>query len=156
MKLGITGSRNGLSDDQLRVLNALVHRSAFAEGTYHEITEVHYGDCVGADQQAAEAFIEVGLGATLHCHPATMNPEWDAKWRANTAAKNPGEGIVMYPAKDPLARNDDIVAACDVLWAFPSSMDGKGGTWYTIRKAIDQGTFVRIIGPTITNAKEPM
>lgn len=141
MKIGLTGSRNGLTKSQRRV--ALQLLKSIGNRT---VAEVHHGDCVGADTELAMMFLERELG-TLHAHPATMNAEWDERWRARTKEKFPNADIVEYPAKAPNARNADIVDACTVLWAFPSSMDGKGGTWNTINMAIEAGRPFRIIAP---------
>lgn len=141
MKIGLTGSRTGLTKPQRRVAQQL-----FKIISDRAVAEVHHGDCVGADTELAMMFLERNLG-TLHAHPATINDEWDSRWRARTKEKFPNADIVEYPAKAPNDRNADIVDACDVLWAFPSDMNGKGGTWNTINMAIEAGRPVRIIGP---------
>ena len=69
----------------------------------------HHGAAVGADTQAA-AFVR----------------------------KNPGIEIVAHPASDdPLKRNREIVAACDVLIAAPltDKEELRSGTWATVRYA---------------------
>jgi hypothetical protein len=66
-----------------------------------------------------------------------MSPKWDARWRvALTDEEYDTLGIVRHPPDHPLARNRDIVAAVDQLWAFPADTSGQGGTWYTIGHAI--------------------
>ena len=145
MRIGVTGSRHGMTADQKRIFCALLNQCIFNEDD--PLTELHYGDCVGADKEIAEAVIEHDLGAILHCHPATNGKAWDEKWCALTYQDNPGAGIVVYAAKKPLERNTDIVEACDALWAFPRSMEVKGGTWDTIKKGWEANVTVSIIGP---------
>ncbi len=85
----------------------------------------HHGDCIGADQQAF--VIAKSIGYETHSHP----PE-NPKARAFTKSD------INYPVLPYMARNDEIVAASDVLIAGPYQ-DGeivRSGTWATIRRAI--------------------
>lgn len=128
MKFGFTGSRHGMTPEQRKVFIDI-----FSSG---KSTEFHYGDCVGADEEALMLLIELG-GGVLYSHPATIFLDWDKRWRANTADKYPELGITQLPAKHPLERNKDIVRQSDYLVACPSSDNPftKSGTWSTIRYA---------------------
>lgn len=141
MKIGLTGSRTGLTKEQRRVVTQMIKTLE-----NREVEEVHHGDCIGADTEVSMMFLERSLGA-LHAHPATINESWDQRWRARSKEKFPNASIVEYPAKAPNDRNADIVDACDVLWAFPADTLGKGGTWNTINMAIAAGKPVRIVCP---------
>ena len=127
MKLGFTGSRNGLSDAQADVLAEL-----FLE---MRPTEFHHGDCVGADEQALNMVFDLVDPWTVS-HPPT-----DPKARANT--RNAQE----RSPKPYLARNHDIVDETDHLIACPGKLheEGRSGTWATIRHARRTGKPVTII-----------
>jgi hypothetical protein len=74
-----------------------------------KVTEFHHGCAIGADREAA----------------------------ALVAARAPG-AIREHPAgDDPLARNRDIVDACDILVAAPrwDREELRSGTWMTVRLA---------------------
>lgn len=128
MRLGFTGSRHGMSDAQKKAFIDIA-----SSGKWHEF---HYGDCVGADEEALWLLVELG-GAILHSHPAHLNTEWDSIWRANTASKYPELRIIEHKAKHPLERNKDIVTKSDHLVGCPSSDNpfDRSGTWSTIRFA---------------------
>lgn len=135
VKVAITGSRHGLRTPQETRLIDLFCST--------RISEFHYGDCRGVDEQALWLWVQCGSGVA-HSHPATLNPEWDEKWRAHTALFEE-LGIVEHEPKHPLERNRDMVNACDALWAFPENDLGHGGTWYTIRYALDNDVPVTIV-----------
>jgi hypothetical protein len=124
-RVGFTGTRHGMTPDQRGTV-------AF-QMTLMDVSEVHHGDCVGADAEFHDL-----------CHgvwPVIIHPPLDPKLRAWC------DGDVL-PEKPYLDRNRDIVEACDVLIATPQSLtEGKGGTWYTINRAVDAGKEVRVIGP---------
>ena len=139
MRVGVSGSRHGFTGKQSKVFIDMACE--------HVMEEFHYGDCQGVDTEALWLLVECGGGGVLHSHPATMNPDWDALWVAHTASLYPELGIVEHQAKHPLARNRDIVAAIDELWAFPENDSGRGGTWYTINRALKSGIATVVILP---------
>ena len=111
-----TGTQAGMSLGQ-RIVFALSLR-------YLAVSELHVGDCIGADADATG--IAQKLGVPTICHPP-VNP---AK-RAFTE----GHQLVL-PAKPYLERNRDMVDAAGVLIATPRGPeDRRSGTWYTIRYA---------------------
>lgn len=124
--VGFTGTRNGMTKPQREVVEALLGNPA--------VTEVHHGDCVGADSEFHE--IAWRLGTFIVVHP----PEKEAL-RAGC------KGNEILPAKEYLARNWDIVEACDLLIAAPQSPGEKnrGGTWWTIRAARKAGKPIHIV-----------
>lgn len=125
MKLGVTGTRDGFSPEQYEIVREWVR-----EGTIGDvITEFHYGDCVGVDEQMLWLLLEFATPA-LFIYPARVSE----KWRAHTFDKLGGHprGITVYEALPPKVRNGYIAENCEELWAFPGS---GGGTWDCVRKA---------------------
>lgn len=132
MRLGFTGTRRGMTGNQARTFNGLVAASA--------LKEFHHGDCVGADDEAAN--IVEGwkfFDAEIICHPPV-----DETHRAFNQHSSR-----TLPPKTHFARNRDIVDATDFLVATPCEMErqDRGGTWYTISYALKIGKPVYIIWP---------
>lgn len=127
MTVGFTGTRKGMTPDQRGTL--AFHLTLLA------VQEVHHGDCIGADAEFHDLCKD--------SWPVVIHPPADPKLRAfcNTGT--------LLPEKPYLARDRDIVDACDVLIATPkeSSEQKRGGTWYTIRYAQRLGKQVIIIWP---------
>ena len=86
--------------------------------------EAHHGDCKGADKQFHDIAKSFGYEITVH-------PPIDDKKRAFC------KGDYSTAPKEYLARNKDIVDACDILIATPKSAaeEVRSGTWSTIRYA---------------------
>lgn len=133
MIIGFTGTRVGITPAQRATLRSLIEIA----------DELHHGDCKGADITAHRIAVDLwGWSSRVVVHP----PE-DGKLRAYA-----GEGAWILPVKPYLARNRDIVDACDRLIATPkerspSQRKGGGGTWYTIDYAMKVGRPVSIIWP---------
>jgi len=128
MKIGVTGTKNGMTDRQKEMI-----RSAF---NVWNLTEFHHGDCIGADAEAGD--IAVIHKAEIHIHPPT-NP----KYRAFCA------GDVIYPEKPYLDRDKDIVDAVSYMLATPKGFaeELRSGTWATIRYSLKVGRKITIIFP---------
>lgn len=135
MILGFTGSRTGTTEAQRITLDRLIR-----EHVRNGPLVAHHGDCIGADayfDSAARA-----AGCEMHVHGALVGPYLKAKCYR--------EGDIRYPAKPPLDRNRDIVAACDLLIGCPKedrSPHGPSGSWFTIRLAAKLGKPFTIISP---------
>lgn len=116
MKLGMTGSRNGMSDSAREMLIKFIDEN--------NIIEAHHGDCVGADKEFHEICSSRQIKVIVH-------PPDDDKLRAFC------EGDVILPKKAYIKRNHDIVDSCDILVAFPATKVEvmRSGTWATIRYA---------------------
>jgi len=125
MIVGFTGSRKGLNASQLRKIREYLDTE--------QITEVHHGDCVGAD--AAFHKIALSLDKKIVIHPPN-SPKMRFK----------GVGEVL-PAKPFLDRNKDIVRASDVMIACPESSEEvlRSGTWTTIRFAKKTNTALVLL-----------
>lgn len=131
MKVGFTGTREGMTDaQQIALSDVLDHLMP---------TEFHHGDCVGADEQAhGMAFETNGERVKRVAHPPT-----NERLRAFCEADE-----VREP-KDYLPRNRDIVDETQMLIACPKTAveDYESGTWYTVRYARRVGKPVYIILP---------
>ncbi len=127
IKIGFTGTRNGMTPRQMCWLSIWLH-SQFVNNDSHHLqlshAEFHHGDCKGADAQATE--IARSIGYKIHVHPPS-NPAG----RAFTFI----EGDKAYPPKEYLYRNHDIVNATTKLFACPKEPIEvlRSGTWATIR-----------------------
>lgn len=112
IRIGFTGTRKGMSAHQQRLFEWLLRALAPGRLSGGE-REFHHGAAYGADTQAALI-----------------------------AARFDGVRIVPHPAgKDPLKRNREIVAQCDLLIAAPHTDVEvlRSGTWYTVRRAREAG-----------------
>ena len=112
MKIGVTGTRDGATEWQLKELAKVL---ADLKGT-----EFHHGDCRGVDEQAA--MIAKELAYKIICHPPV-----DDYLRAYFPADE------MREPAGYLQRDRAIVNSVDVLLVCPKEMawQPKGGTWYT-------------------------
>lgn len=125
--LGFTGSRHGMTPEQVATVDEM---TALAFG------EVHHGDCVGAD-------LAMDYIARVNGQRRIIHPPSDPRLRAWC------DGDVVLPEKPYHDRNRDIVDACTMLIATPAeaSEQPKGGTWYTVRYAREQGKPVMVVWP---------
>lgn len=114
MIYGFTGARKGMTTAQKQQLERLLRPG----------DEFHHGDCVGADAEAHD--IAMIASCRIIVHPSVLTD-----LRAHKA------GHFEYPPRLPLYRNEDIVAACDVLIAAPDTPGERtrSGTWATVRMA---------------------
>lgn len=133
MKIGFTGTRNGITAPQeLALMNFIEQVPEF---------EFHHGCCVGADADAT-LVVKDHSGATIIGHP----PELQVMISA-------GALLINDEVKEPLPyleRNHRIVDACDVLLACPKTMEEeqRSGTWATIRYARKRGKRIVIFWPS--------
>jgi hypothetical protein len=128
MKVGFSGSRLGMTAPQLAQIAHLLEE--------HGATELHHGDCVGADAEVHALAVARGIRVVLH-------PPKDPKLRAFCLAAE------SRPPKGYLVRNADIVRETDLLLAAPSGPEQpRSGTWATIRRAIELGRPVCVVLPS--------
>jgi len=130
MKIGITGTRRGITDYQRDEITKLLNE------LYSVNSELHHGDCVGADATVADIANE--LGYIIVCHPPTKD-----SLRAFRRADQ-----IRIPTSY-FSRNRNIVNDTDVLLVVPfqTSPQSTGGTWYTYDYALKVGKPVHIIYP---------
>ncbi len=130
MKIGFTGTREGMTDRQKDEFRRVLNLHIIGETE----NEFHHGDCIGADYDAAKIAFE--LGCQLVSHPPTN----DSKRAFITSH-------VVLPAKPYIARNHDIVNQTERMIASPKENDEviRSGTWATIRYARLMGKSVWVI-----------
>lgn len=127
--IGFTGSREEPSAAQKNWLWDIVHAE-----TRDGAGLFHHGCCVGSDEFAhsvAKVLLSRAALEEIALHPPA-DPrlemgysDWDHK------------GCIWWPRRPYLQRNRDIVRMSDVILALPKEREEqKGGTWYTIRRAI--------------------
>jgi hypothetical protein len=133
MIIGFTGTQEGMSAVQLQTLQTLILRNAITIAS-----ELHHGDCVGADAQAH--YIAQNLNMSIVVHPPTNDRK-----RAHCS----GEKTEVLRPFPYLMRNKHIVNASEWLIAAPKEFDEqlRSGTWSTIRYAVNKGRDVSIILP---------
>ena len=129
MKVGFTGTQRGMTDMQTSALRSLLRAT---DG------EFHHGDCIGADDQAHDVAVALGLIPVIH------PPINSAKRAWNTAH----QGRICEPKKY-LARNKDIVRETEMLIAAPGEDNEqlRSGTWSTVRFARKLGRAIWVIFP---------
>lgn len=147
MKIGFTGTREGMTDNQ---------KSAFGTWLYDQffygpqtMTEFHHGACVGADELAANIIHEESPmpRPVIHAHSSNL--------KGMTSDLAMKVSAVKHPAKPPLDRNRDIVDTCEVLVACPKGPEEmRSGTWATVRYARKRGRRVVIFWPDGKVTKE--
>jgi hypothetical protein len=127
MKVGMTGTQIGATDKQMNLFWTVLQE--------HKATELHHGDCVGADAQAHAVARKLKLKVVIH-------PPDNPSKRAFCAAH---EERLSRPY---LIRNLDIIEAVDLLVGLPGGPEKvRSGTWSTIRQARRRGKKVIVIMP---------
>lgn len=116
MRIGFTGARVGMTDEQKQAFKNYVMK--------FDYVEFHHGDCIGADAEAH---------AIVREHPAhtiIIHPPKDSAHRAYC------QGDVARAPKTHFARNRDIVEETQETvgtpWQNQQPDPPQGGTWYTI------------------------
>ena len=130
--LGMSGTRNGLSDKQ-----KIIARKWFQSCYDNGYREFHHGDCVGSDAECAKIAKEIGY--RIIAHPPT-NPALRAFFEGND---------VILPEKTYMKRNRDIVNSVNSMLFFPKQShepkELKGGTWQTYKYADSINKSLQII-----------
>jgi hypothetical protein len=127
-KIGFSGTREGMSNYQkvwLRgILEGLIQNKPSAE--------LHMGDCIGADVEAAKIAEDLGYYIVIH-------PACDTRTRAFYEPKG---DYLLYVASPALMRNKRIVDCTQLLIAAPRGNfeQRRSGTWHAIRYAMKTGT----------------
>jgi len=127
MKVGFTGTQVGITTEQKERVASLLNSNT--------ITEVHHGDCIGADKQFHDLAKEKQYSIIIH--PPT-----------NEVKRAFCKGGALLLKKPYLDRNRDIVNSVDLLIGCPKGEETqRSGTWMTIRYAKTKGKLIRIIYP---------
>ncbi len=148
MKIGVTGTRQGMTEAQVKTFKRLLSNELKG------MTEFHHGDCQGADTETANIVYLDIPSVEIICHPPI-----DQSHRAF----NNKHSSIREP-KTHFARNRDIVNETDYLVVIPlqSSRQRKGGTWYTCDYALKlKNKMIWLIWPdgttwVWTTEKEPI
>ncbi len=116
MIAGFTGTRQGMTVEQKLYLALELHRL--------KVTELHHGDCIGADDEANTIAREMGIKTVGH-------PPIDEKHRAFCKCD------VWYGGQPYIERNHNIVKCTVHLFVAPkdTSEQLRSGTWATFRYA---------------------
>lgn len=131
MKLGITGTRSGMSPEQKVKFLELIEElkpDVFIDGC-----------CVGVDEECFLLVKDLLLVTVGRPGYSALTQE---EINNNRSVYQRDK---MYPSKTHFARNRDIVNESDVMIAIPYELGGKGGTNYTIDYAIKVGKPLYII-----------
>jgi hypothetical protein len=147
MRVGFTGTREGMTDLQRDALSAWLTRQG-------RVCEFHHGAALGADEQAVRALLTLAesfehiRAAAIHAHPADVPQQGSAAAFILSHKR--------HKVRKPLSRNADILDACDVLIAAPKGKreELRSGTWATIRGARKLGRRLVIIWPDGTIREE--
>lgn len=133
MKIGFTGTRNGMTEYQKEEFVKLIKSL--------DITEFHHGDCIGADMEAHDLVVIHKNNIKMFSHPSNLK-----FLRAYCES-------FIEKEKPLLERNKDIVNETELLIACPDTYFEtyfeykRSGTWSTIRYAKNQKKKYVIIFP---------
>lgn len=132
--VGFTGTQNGMSDQQKIALKQFLEEYC---------NEFHHGDCIGADEEAHQIALMIGIPRIV------IHPPIHVSKRAYCYHKYSHEHsfVVQLPPKDYLDRNHDIVNDTMGLIAAPKSdqEELRSGTWATVRYSRKQMRFLHIL-----------
>lgn len=119
MRVGFTGTRQGMTAEQIGTFRQLILDLA--------PTEFHHGDCQGADDDAALIVDALRAAGRLKCK-IVRHPPLDKTHQAHNDKHDEDR-----PPKTHFARNRCIVDQTQVLVVVPRDSERKsqGGTWYT-------------------------
>jgi hypothetical protein len=140
MEIGITGSREGITNKQKITFGKYIDEAIASGGI-----RLHHGMCVGWDEIAAD--IAYSRGAYIIGHPGRFKDGKGNEFRALNCKAD-----TILEEKTHFERNRDIVDSTDILIAGPGWTEdpGKGGTSYTISYAQKKKKPVIIIFPNGT------
>jgi len=126
MKIGFTGTREGMTDIQKERLT-----KGLASGDHF-----HHGACVGADSEAHTIAKSLSLYIVVH-------PPLSKEKMVECI------GDECRDAENYLARDQNIVDETEILYAFPKGKKEllRSGTWATIRYALKTKKPVLIFYP---------
>ena len=138
MKIGITGTREGMNAYQKKEVQSYIQSLAI-ESKFQ--AEFHHGDCSGVDVEAATMAREQTL--KIICHPPV-----------NNETRGFFGGDEVRDPKGYLERDRNIVDETDFLLVVPkqNNWQPSGGTWYTHDYARKMGKPVIIFYPDPPNS----
>lgn len=121
--IGITGTRNGMTQSQREVFFDVLEHIIFLNP---EIDQFHHGQCIGVDVEAA-IICEDDFDLRIVSHPPIK-----------TDLIGSCINHEIKPAAGYFQRNRDIVMDSDLMFVVPYTEEKqtKGGTWYTFQYAL--------------------
>jgi len=143
MKVGFTGTRNGMTGTQMEAVRKTLEGLELPRR--RRLVELHHGDCVGADHEAAR--VATALGMRIVQHPPL---DWGmrASYPKLIESLKANNNFAVREAKPTLERNKDIVNETELLIAAPDSEERtRSGTWATVRYARKMGRAIIIVNP---------
>lgn len=131
ISVGFTGTQRGMTGPQLESVMHLLDSL--------KPVVVHHGDCIGADAAFHDLCNQQNISIIIH--PPSQNRK---------RARCRGPNVTILPSKTFLARNRDIVDACEFLIAAPFEEKEvlRSGTWATVRYAKKIGRPVYLVIPS--------
>jgi hypothetical protein len=145
MRVGFTGTREGMSQLQKDALSVWLSR--------HAATEFHHGSAQGADEEAVRVLLDLAPAfdhiktCAIHAHPCDVPHSGSAAAFILSHEK--------HKVRKPLVRNQEIVDAADILIAAPKGPEEvRSGTWAAVRYARKLGRRVLILWPDGTRTEE--
>lgn len=136
MKVGFTGTRKGMTNQQLIGVHMLL-----GELKEQGANEAHHGMCIEADEQFH--FLANSMRYRMVGHPG-LNRKGEVSQRGKQVCD------ALAEAKFFLDRNKDIVDEVDVMIATPGEVEEQmmgSGTWATIRYARKTGKMLYVFFP---------
>lgn len=125
IKIGFTGNREGLNEDQTaKILELLSQYTNY-------IIHIYHGDCLGADTDFHKLCVDFKNNNTTEMVITIMPPDKNVMRGFNN-------GDILMKPKPYLERNNDIVINSDIIIGCPLDKNNeilRSGTWSTIRKA---------------------
>lgn len=133
MIVGFTGTRAGMTDAQKGVVERFLR-------AWHVMAFEH-GDCIGADDDADEIAVRIGLARVLR--PCDIE-----RMRAHGERRG-GHVLKVYAPERPLVRNEKIVLDSHMMLSTPNGPETtRSGTWMTIRRARQAKRHIVIVFPS--------
>lgn len=129
LTVGFTGTRNGMTEEQERMLMWFL--LDLDPGKFR------HGDCLGSDKQSHLLVRDILKRCFIEIHPPT-NP----KLRAFC------EGDLVHEPKEYKTRDRDIVDKSNIMIGCPKLMESEqwSGTWYTLRYALETYQQLNLTG----------
>ena len=130
MNLVFTGTRNGMTVEQQRIVRDFLMRS-------RQFTSFTHGDCVGADVDFHNLVRGYKKGSPI------------ITYRVPGPLCAMSEADLAIDEEDHLSRNRKMVNQSQFLIGTPptSSPTKRGGTWYTLRYAQEKGKDGLVVYP---------
>lgn len=133
VRVGFTGTQHGMTVDQWETAAMKLLGADW----------LHHGDCIGGDKQMHEVAERFKIKTALF--PPT-----------NESKRAFCKGDIIYPPKDYISRNHDIVYTVSRMIAAPREFEERlrSGTWATIRYTLRVGKPLLIVWPDGTTSAQ--